>query len=182
MDIGPKLKQLRLSKKLTIKDLAARTGLSGGFISNVERDVNSPTISSLQKICQALNTNIGELFTAAKSQSHLVVRKAERQTLRHSPEDQAICAIVPMYHKMLQPSCIDIKPQGKYGVPLLKHNGEEICFVLKGQVQFWVGEECHELNEGDCIYVESQAEHYLYNPGEQVAQTFWVTWNGEGDF
>ena len=182
MDIGFKLKQLRVAKKLTIKDLADKTGLSGGFISNVERGVNSPTISSLQKICQALGTSIGELFAHDKGHSHLIVRKNERQVLNQGANSLVNCEIIHMDHKMLQPSCIDIKPQGEYGAPLLKHEGEEICFVLEGQVQFWVDEECYNLVEGDCIYVESQVEHRLYNPGQQIARTFWVTWNGNGDF
>ena len=69
MDIGTRLKALRTAKKTTIKALSEATGLSVGFISNIERNVNNPTINSLMKICKALDTDLQTFFSLPAADS-----------------------------------------------------------------------------------------------------------------
>ena len=176
VQIGEKIKLLRLSKNMTIKKLAMKTGLSVGFISNVERDVNSPTISSLQKICQALDTDMADFFTNIKNSSHLL-RKEHRQLLQsgaHSPFKVEMFAL-PRHN--LQPSFIEIVAGGQYGDETMCHEGEEICLILEGEVNFSAGEDAFKLTAGDCIYVEPLVPHWLRNDGPEIARTFWVTIN-----
>lgn len=174
MQIGEKMKLLRLSKNMTIKKLASKTGLSVGFISNVERDVNSPTISSLQKICRALDTELGDFFTNIKNSGH-VLRKQQRQLLQADTAAKFRIEIFSLPHKKLQPSCIEILPGGQYGDASMCHEDEELCLILEGSVHFWAGEEDYILEEGDCIYVEPLVPHWLCNEGQSTASTFWVT-------
>jgi len=174
MQIGEKIKLLRFSKNMTIKKLATKTGLSVGFISNVERDVNSPTISSLQKICQALDTDIADFFTSIKNSSH-VLRKEHRQSLQGGAHSQFTVEMFSLPRKKLQPSFIEIIPGGQYGDETMCHDNEEICLVLEGQVHFWAGKEEFVLYEGDCMYVEALIPHWLRNLSQEKARTFWVT-------
>ena len=174
MQIGEKIKLLRLSKNMTIKKLATKTGLSVGFISNVERDVNSPTISSLQKICQALDTDIADFFTNIKNSSH-VLRKEYRQLLQSGANSPFKVELFTLPRKKLQPSFIEVMPGGQYGDETMCHEEEEICHILEGQVRFWAGENEYELTEGDCIYVETLVPHWLLNEGPGTARTCWVT-------
>ncbi|MCL1906183.1 MAG: XRE family transcriptional regulator [Clostridiales bacterium] len=174
MQIGEKIKLLRLSKNMTIKKLAVKTGLSVGFISNVERDVNSPTISSLQKICQALDTDMADFFTTIKSSSHLL-GKEHRQLLQSGANSPFKIEMFSLPRKKLQPSFIEILPGGQYGDETMCHDDEEICLVLEGRVRFWAGENEYELKEGDCIYVETLVPHRLRNEGPGPALTYWIT-------
>jgi len=176
MQIGERMKLLRLSKNMTIKKLAAKTGLSVGFISNVERDVNSPTISSLQKICRALDTDIGDFFTNINN-SGIVLRRQHRQLLQTDTQGKFKVEIFSLPHKKLQPSCIDILPGGQYGDPTMCHEDEEICLILEGKVRFMAGDKEYVLEEGDCIYIEPLAPHWLRNEGQTMVRTFWVTLN-----
>ena len=176
MQIGEKIKLLRLSKNMTIKKLATKTGLSVGFISNVERDVNSPTISSLQKICQALDTDMADFFTNMRNSSH-VLRKEHRQSLQSGEYSPFKVEMFSLPRKKLQPSFIELNPGGQYGDETMCHDNEEICLILEGQVHFWAGQEKFILGEGDCIYVESMVPHWLYNAGPGAARTCWVTLN-----
>ena len=176
MQIGERMKSLRLSKNMTIKKLSAKTGLSVGFISNVERDVNSPTISSLQKICRALDTDIGDFFTNINN-SGIVLHRRHRQLLQTDAQGKFKVEIFSLPHKKLQPSCIDILPGGQYGDSTMCHEDEEICLILEGGVRFVAGDNEYMLEEGDCIYVESLVPHCLFNEGQVMARTFWVTLN-----
>jgi transcriptional regulator with XRE-family HTH domain len=181
VQIGAKIKWLRLSKNLTIKKLATKTGLSVGFISNVERDINSPTISSLQKLCQALNMDMADFFTNIKNSS-LVMRKGDRQLLQSGANSPLKVEIFALPRKKLQPSFIEILPGGQYGDETMCHENEEICLILKGQVRFFAGEDEYQLAEGDCIYVEPLVPHWLCNEGPDTALTYWVTFNSDVEF
>jgi transcriptional regulator with XRE-family HTH domain len=177
VQIGERIKLLRFSKNMTIKKLAMKTGLSVGFISNVERDVNSPTISSLQKICRALDTDMADFFTSIKNSSH-VLRKENRQSLQGGVHAQFMVEMFSLPRKKLQPSFIEIIPGGQYGDETMCHDNEEICLIMEGQVHFWAGKEEYVLEEGDCVYVEALIPHWLRNKGPGTARTFWVTLNG----
>ena len=176
MQIGEKIKLLRLSKNMTIKKLATRTGLSVGFISNVEHDVNSPTISSLHKICQALDTDMAGFFANMKNSSQ-VLRKEDRQALPSGADSLFKMEIFALSSGKPHLSFIEILPGGQYGDETMCHENEEICLVLAGQVHFFAGENDYRLAEGDCIYVESLVTHWLRNEGPDTARTFWVTLN-----
>ena len=174
VQIGEKIKLLRLSRNMTIKKLSAKTGLSVGFISNVERDVNSPTISSLQKICQALDTDMADFFINIKNSSH-ILSKEHRQLLQSGANSPFLVELFSLPNKKLQPSFINIMPGGQYGDETMCHEDEEICLVLSGQVHFWAGEDDYKLEEGDCIYVETLVPHWLRNEGTDMVHTCWVT-------
>ena len=174
MQIGHELKRLRLAKKMTIKALAEKTGLSVGLISNVEHDINSPTISSLQKICEALDTNIAEFFSLAASGS-VVFRHQDCQRLVMPASNKTICDLFPLINRKLQPSYITMGPGGHYGDKPLVHEGEEVCMVVAGRVELTAGTENYLLEQGDCIYIESFVPHKMRNIGDTNAQTVWVT-------
>jgi transcriptional regulator with XRE-family HTH domain len=176
MQIGEKMKLLRLSKNMTIKRLAQKTGLSVGFISNVERDINSPTISSLQKICRALDTDIADFFTTINNSS-MVLRKEERQLMQSCMDSHFKVEMFALPRHKLQPYFIEVLPGGHYGDETMCHENEEMCLVVEGQVLFGSGAEVHELSEGDCIYVESLVPHWMRNVSDSIVRTCWATIN-----
>ena len=67
MDIGNKIKQLRTRQGLTLEELASRSELTKGFLSQLERDLTSPSIDSLSDILEALGTNLSEFFQEDKN-------------------------------------------------------------------------------------------------------------------
>lgn len=176
MQIGKKIKQLRTKKNMTIKNLSDITGLSVGFISNVERDINSPTISSIQKICQALDTNISDLFSIVESGS-IVTRKEDRRRLVTAKDAKTIYEMFPLHNKKLRPSCIVVEPGADYGETPQGHDGDEICIVMKGSIEIQAGEDTYVLNEGDCIYIDANVPHRFRNIGNEQCVSFWVSQN-----
>lgn len=177
MEIGGKIKALRTARDITIKTLAERTGLSIGFISNVERDVNNPTISSLQKICEALGTNLAEFFSVPANHS-ILIRKNEGQSLDLPRSKGASYELFPLAEKRLQPSVITVEPGGHYGDAPTGHEGEEICLVTSGTVEFVAGGASYNLNQGDLIYIDPFVPHEMLNHSDAPAVTYWVTLYG----
>lgn len=176
MNIGPKLKALRQKNKLTIKELAQKTGLSAGFISNIERDINSPTISSLQLLCEALGISVGDLFNIEEG-GCILFRSNDEAIETAVVNDKTSYKIFPLPNKKMRASIITLKPGGIYGGGLLRHAGEEIGIVLKGSIEYQVNSRFYILRAGDCIFIESLTPHRFRNIGNNVATTFWVTLN-----
>lgn len=174
VSIGSEIKKLRTAKNMTIKTLAEKTGLSVGFISNVERGVNSPTINSLQHICEALDTDIADFFRPSASSS-IVSRRADCQHLEMPANYHTVCDLFPLINRKLHPSFITIGPDGFYGDPPLCHEGEEVCLVIAGVIEITAGDDTYTLEQGDCIYIESQVPHSMRNTGEVPCETVWVT-------
>lgn len=176
MKVGKKIRLLRISKNMTIQQLADKTGMSIGFISNVERDINSPTISALQNICEALDTNIATFFSMA-SQSAKVFRCNDRQRIEMPEDTKTICELLPFTEKKMYPTYLTIQPGGHYGDPPMIHKGEEITIVLEGTADFYIEDEVYRLQPGDCIYLNSMTPHQVYNNGSAVVRTYGVTLN-----
>ncbi len=74
MQLGEKIKYYRKKKGLTIKELSELTNLSIGFISNLERDLNSPSVSNLQQICEVLGINLMEILKSTEDKEYIVCK------------------------------------------------------------------------------------------------------------
>ncbi|NCB31824.1 MAG: helix-turn-helix domain-containing protein, partial [Clostridia bacterium] len=133
MDIGDKIKQQRLKLGLTQEELAARTELSKGFISQLERNLTSPSIATLMDILEALGTDISAFFLEASPQK--VVFAAEDMFVKEDGENgYAIQWLVPNAQKnQLEPILVTLQ-QGGETWPQDPHEGEEFGYVLSGSV------------------------------------------------
>ncbi len=176
MKVGKQIKMLRMANNMTIKQLAEKTDMSIGFISNIERDLNSPTVSTLQKICAALDVDISAFFSLAVQET-LVYRREDRQTIEMPQESCVISELIPLKDARLIPTYLTLEPGGCYGDPMTSHKGDEICMVLEGVVTFNVGSESFELNVGDSIYIKPLAPHQIRNNGNVRASTYAVSLN-----
>ncbi|ATW27026.1 cupin domain-containing protein [Candidatus Formimonas warabiya] len=175
MLVGDILKRVRVEKGLTIRELAARTGLSVGFLSNVERDINSPTISSLAKICEALETSLVNLFQDNEQKEQIVVRKSEREILVKSKKSKTVYELLTSRPRKLRPVCITMEPGGDYGASPMGHEGEEFGIVLEGKMEITVGNETYLMEAGDSVYVNSFVPHKYRNAGTNKCISLWVS-------
>jgi transcriptional regulator with XRE-family HTH domain len=175
MDVGAQIKKLRKEKGYTLRKLAGETGLSTGFLHNVENDINSPTISSLWKICRALNVNIYELLQPDSPLSR-TVRKSERVELFHSAESRMKYELLssPDIERYLRAVLVSIEPGGSYGDIALGHASPEFGLVLAGSLEVEVAGETYIIEAGDTIFIESNAPHRIRNAGTIECQSYWV--------
>lgn len=173
MDIGKKIKDLRVSQDLTQEELATRCELTKGFISQVERDMASPSISSFIDILAALGTNPSEFF---KEYNEQIVFKDE-EFIEYEDEENKITInwLVPNSQKnLMEPVIVDIDPNGKTK-PLSPFEGEEFGFVLEGEIELIYGDEILKVRSGESFYFEANKDHYIENKGQKTAKIIWIT-------
>jgi len=175
MNLGNKLKELRKQRNITIKELSSMTGLSIGFISNLERNQNSPSISNLQLICQALEINIVNILDPATEKSTIVTRKNDRNkmfTKEISPINYEL--IVPA-HSELNGICIIIEANSEFSKISWGHNTDEVGLITKGSMEIHLDENIFLLSEGDSIYIPKNTPHNYRNPSNEPSESYWFS-------
>ena len=173
MDIGARIKQIRNKNDLTLEELASRCELTKGFLSQLERNLTSPSIQTLEDIAEALGMSFSEFFKDEEEVQ--IVFKAE-DVFVDEKELSTIHWIVPNAQKnMMEPILLELKPQGESQV-IYPHDGEEFGYVLSGRVMLY--REHHAkgtlVRKGETFYMNGNDEHYLKNESNQNAMVLWV--------
>lgn len=173
MDIGQKIYELRLLHGLTQKELADRTELSKGFISQLERNLTSPSIATLCDILECLGTDLRGFFS--DSSDDKIVFPASDTFVKEDPEaGVTIRWLVPSCQKnQMEPILITLEPgaSAPFHDP---HEGEEFGYVLSGSVLVHRGALKKRVRRGDCFSFKSGVAHGLSNPGKTQARILWV--------
>lgn len=172
MDIGKKIKELRLQNDLTLADLASRSELTKGFLSQLERNLTSPSISTLEDILEALGTNLSEFFHEEEEEQIVFSTK---DFFVDKKEEYQIEWIVPNAQKNeMEPILLTLPPHGK-SHEMVSHQGEEFGYVLKGTVTLVRDNKKYKLKAKDTFYLNGKKSHYLYNHGNSEALILWIT-------
>ena len=163
-DIHLKIKALRQELNMTLKDLSEETGLSLSFLSQIERGASSLSITSLKKISDALNIHINYFFLEENDHQNFVVRKENRHSFSTNLGSQMYTRLSGTFPgRKLEPLIVTLPPHMNENHPY-SHNGEELYFILKGEVIFYLNQEKFHLYEGDTIHFPSSISHQLENP------------------
>lgn len=172
--IGHKIKDLRTQKGLTQEELADRCELSKGFISQLERDLTSPSIATLVDILQCLGTDLKEFFN--DSEDTQVSFKASDYFEKIDEElKNKIEWIIPNAQKnMMEPIRLTLAPGGST-YPDNPHEGEEFGYVLSGSVSLILGKKSIKVKKGESFYFTAKATHYLRADNTTGAVVIWVS-------
>lgn len=172
MDIGAKLKELRIVKGLTQEELADRAELSKGFISQLERDLTSPSISTLADLLQCLGVTVAEFF-ADDSDEQVVFGEDDYFEKEDSDLKNKIEWIIPTAQKnSMEPIRLTLEPGGST-YPDTPHEGEEFGYVLKGEITIHVGNKSHKAKQGESFYYSPEKKHYITS--SKGAKLIWVS-------
>ena len=173
-EIGQKLKRLRVKLGLTQEELAARTELTKGFISQLENDITSPSIATLMDILEALGTDISAFFND-RSDARVVFTPDDTFEKEDEEAGNVIRWLVPNAQKnALEPILVTIVPGGKTE-ELDPHEGEEFGLVLSGTVTLVDGDTKYRVRKGDSFYLHPQGVHNLFNNGKTPAKVLWIS-------
>ena len=160
MDIGLKLKELRILKGLTQEELADRAELSKGFISQLERNLTSPSIATLMDILQCLGTTLGEFFNESPEEQ-IVFGKADYFEKQDQELKNEIKWIIPNAQKnVMEPIMLTLEPGGET-YPDNPHEGEEFGYILQGTVSIHLGNKIYKAKKGESFYFVPDKKHYL---------------------
>ena len=172
MQIGQKIKELRVIKGLTQEELADRAELSKGFISQLERDLTSPSIATLVDILQCLGTNLNDFFNDTPEEQ--VVFGKEDYFEKHDCELQnTIQWIIPNAQKnTMEPILIKLEPGGST-YPDNPHEGEEFGYILSGSISIMIGSKQYKAKKGESFYFKADKKHYITS--KSGATLLWVS-------
>lgn len=171
--IGSKIRHLRKSLKMTIDELASKTNMSSGYISQIERDISSPTLNSLQMIASALKVNVTHFFSEAEhSAEKYILRKEGRRFLSFAAGIRE-CQLNTSSVENLQVLYSIFEP-GASVDEAYSHDGEECGLVLSGSFELSIDGETFHLREGDSFTFPSSKMHRYRNRGDKAAIIVWT--------
>lgn len=172
MDIGYKIKQLRIKNALTLEELASRCELTKGFLSQVERNLTSPSISTLNDILEALGTTLSQFFQEEKEEQSVFTKDDYFVDER---EGLLINWIVPNAQKNeMEPILIEIA-SNYCSQTIDPHDGEEFGYVLSGRIVLVNGNTETIVRKGETFYINGTYSHYLRNDSSSSAKVLWIT-------
>ena len=172
--IGHKLKNLRLKNGLTQSELGARCDLTKGFISQLEADLTSPSLSTLEDILSCLGTNFTE-FWSDLDKEKIVYKKEDVIAADYADDGYMIHWLVSDAQKNeMEPIRVDIAPGGSTEEHSA-HEGEEFGFVLSGTVTLYIGQDKYKVKKGECFYFKAKSPHYIMNNTTKDASVLWVS-------
>lgn len=174
--IGGKLRLLRRSRQITLQDLAAKSGLSIGYLSQVERDLSSPSVKALRDIATVLGVNISWFFEAPEpaetGERQFIVREGNRRHLRFR-SGITDSLLTPSLNGQIELLLSRFEAGASSGEEPYTHQGEEAGMVIHGQLELWIGTEHFLLAEGDSFNFQSTLPHRYRNPGDTEAVVIW---------
>ncbi|MDR0357150.1 MAG: cupin domain-containing protein [Clostridiales Family XIII bacterium] len=201
--MGSKIRKLRMEQGLKISDLAEKTGLTSSTISQVERALISPSISTLKKICDALEISIGKLFEEASDAKNSPIMpfaipsflekdlffqagipaNVTRPALVLHEEDRKIMLLgegvrfyllTPNLQGPFEFTYNEFDPGASTGETPYTHQGVECGIILSGELTVRIDDDTYPMKKGDSITFQSSRPHVKTNHGEEMCTCIWV--------
>ncbi|WP_306205481.1 helix-turn-helix domain-containing protein [Actinoplanes sp. RD1] len=180
--VGARIREFRTARGLTLRSLASRSGLSIGFLSQVERGISSIGLTALGSVATALDRSVADFFDAAPPQAaapvaepaapppakHFTLTRGETAATQYVSGQQTYRMLSDRGAGLvLEPMLVHIAPGGQrenaYG-----HAGEEFAYVISGELLYEVDGEEHRLRPGDSVHLRSAVPHRMYNDTDEV--------------
>ncbi len=164
--VGKRIKELRQNQGLTLRSLADQSGLSANAISLIERGENSATISSLEKIANALCISVNELFHKGRFPSILHLKSDEG--LKKKVANFEIQSLgFGLQNQLMDPYRVTVFPGEDTSSRVISHPGQEFIYCLSGEIEFFIGDQRFQLYCGDSLLFDALYPHGWCNPSDQ---------------
>ena len=171
MNVGQRIRQLRTKNNLTQEELASRCELTKGYLSQLENDLATPSLPTLQDIVVALGTNMSQFFKEDERQEKVTFE--EEDFFVDEKDGYTIRWIVPNAQKNeMEPIRLTLQAGGST-YPDNPHEGEEFGYVLSGRVRVHLGKQTYAVKKGESFYYRADQTHYISS--ESGATFIWVS-------
>jgi transcriptional regulator with XRE-family HTH domain len=174
IDVAHRLRQLRESEQISMRELGRRSGLSANALSMIERGRVSPSVSTLYKIAEALGVSITRFFGEEPAQSDVVlVRAAERTRV---PFVRGVWEGLggEKFSGPVEPFVLTLEAGASSGTSPMVHTGREFVFCLRGNLEYLIERQRLELAAGDSLLFAAYLKHRWRNPGPTVVNALVV--------
>lgn len=174
MQIGKKIKDMRIQKNLTQEELADRCELSKGFISQLERDLTSPSIATLIDILQCLGTDLKDFFDDSEDDQIAFKESDYFEKIDEELKNKVEWIIPNAQKNMMEPIRLTLSPGGST-YPDNPHEGEEFGYVISGSIHLIIGRRNIKVKKGESFYFTANATHYIKANEKTGAVLIWVS-------
>jgi len=160
--------------------LAEKTGLTKGYLSKVEKSEKAPPVSTLIRIGTAFQVSLSEILGETEGNDLVSLVKKNQRVFIARDGTRFGYSYESLAHKFLnknmQPYIITL-PKDPKDIPMVKHKGEELLFVLEGKMRFIHGNREFVIEEGDCMYFDSGVEHWGAAIGDKECKCVMVIYS-----
>jgi transcriptional regulator with XRE-family HTH domain len=173
-DVGERVRAIRQLRRLTLRDVSERTGLSESFLSQAERGRTSASIVSLQRIAEALGVAVSDFFSPDTTHRPLVLRRDARQFVAWGKLGRK-ALLTPKPFRHVEVVVAELDPGGSTGEETYRHgDSEEVFYVLSGRVRLQRAADIFELGAGDSVQYRSSTPHRVVNDSMERAEVMFV--------
>ena len=172
MEIGAKLRNLRQRLGLTQEELGARCDLTKGYISQLENDLASPSISTLEDLLTVLGCTLGEFFQKPAEQN--IIYTKEDYFTADTARGLTTWLVTDSQKRQMEPIIVEIAPETEVE-PDPPFEGEMFGYVLQGAVEVRFGQDSYSLKKGEAFYFHADREHAICNTKKYAAKVLWVS-------
>ena len=174
---GEKIREIRERKKITLKEVANKAGVTESLVSQIERNKVSPAIDTLLTISEVLEIDFDYLFRDYKSKKQINLVPADERKKMIIPGvtfEQLSKTLDVNEEHGIEAYYMEIKPGGTSGSTIYGHKGKELGIIVSGSGEFTIGKDLYTLKKGDSISFDSSVPHMLQNTGTSILKAYWV--------
>ncbi|MCH4034589.1 MAG: cupin domain-containing protein [Lachnospiraceae bacterium] len=171
--IGSRIRDLRNRNGLTQQELADRTELTKGFISQLERGQVTPSVETLLDLIECLGTSPAEFFKEEKEEQ-VVFHEAEYFEKVDEGGNRTLWLVPPAQKFEMEPILVELTPHGSLEMDK-PHAGEEFGYCLAGKLAVYLGDNVYHVRAGESFYYRTTVNHRVANPGSRPAKFLWIS-------
>jgi transcriptional regulator with XRE-family HTH domain len=168
VNIGERLRELREARNISMRALAARSGLSANALSMIERGRASPSVSTLYKLADALGISITSFFSSDSERKQVVYLKADSRARMSFTRGVFEGLGGEQFVGRVEPFLLTLESNANSGPRSMTHTGHEFVFCLRGELEYQVERQIHQLSAGDSLLFAAQLKHRWKNVGGNV--------------
>lgn len=178
--LGGRLKHARLLLGVSLRQVAEAAGVTEGYVSKLENDRVRPSLATLHRLANVLQTNISELVSESDRfrKNAIVVPRDRRQVFAFADGRGGVGTslekLIPSRPDNLLQANMHVVAPGGGSEEQISHRGQEFGYVLEGQLELLVGDEVYELKEGDAFCFDSELPHGYRNKSKVTARIIWI--------
>ena len=178
LQLGNRLSSLRKRKKMTLDDLSSKSGVSKSILSQIERNLSNPTVTTISRISDALNEKLSDFFLKIEVEEENLVESSKETPSITSKDGLCELNILGAGETVnwLQWYILEMKPKGILESGSHGPKTFENLTVIDGQIQISCGESKEKLSKGDTFRFQSNKNHTIKNISKQKAQVLMVNY------
>jgi len=177
--IGERIRSIRKRKNLTIVELSEQINVTSGYISQIERDLISPSLSVLRRMSEALGIPLSVLFSNETAESVTTISKDERTKVKFGDINVEFEYLTPVSKNNKKSENVEaflfkVPPKTWVSDNAVLNEAKECIFVLKGRLEWHVGDKTYMISKGDSICVPENNGHMIFNPDEEETEAICI--------